>query len=148
MFLKAWGTSQQVSHSHWWCSATSGTSTSPCTSSLGNPIKEKLDEMVASEVFTPVTEPKKWVSSMFVVVTPKKLRICFDLEQSHLLRAIPDAHSGGSCDPTFTSKEVLMVSGRNVLILSLVTKPRSIQQLGGTDRTGCLFGICSVLEMW
>ena len=39
---------------------------------LRNHIKEKLDEMVASDVITPVTEPTEWVSSMLVIVKPKK----------------------------------------------------------------------------
>mgnify|MGYP000621617763 CR=1 FL=1 len=45
---------------------------------LRNQIKEKLDEMVASDVITPVTEPTEWVSSMLVIVKPNKLRLCLD----------------------------------------------------------------------
>ncbi|XP_067047046.1 uncharacterized protein [Acropora muricata] len=45
---------------------------------LRNQIKEKLYEMVASDVSTPVTEPTEWVSSMLVIVKPNKLRICLD----------------------------------------------------------------------
>jgi len=45
---------------------------------LRNHIKEKLDEMVASDVITPVIEPTEWVSSLLVVVKPSKLRICLD----------------------------------------------------------------------
>ena len=46
---------------------------------LRNQIKENLDEMVASDVITLVTEPTAWVSSMLFVVKPnKKLRICLD----------------------------------------------------------------------
>ena len=45
---------------------------------LRNQIKEKLDEMVASDVITPVTEPTEWVSSMLVIAKPNKLRICLD----------------------------------------------------------------------
>ena len=37
---------------------------------LRDQIKEKLDEMVASGILAPVTEPTEWVSSM--------LRICLD----------------------------------------------------------------------
>lgn len=76
---------------------------------LRNQIKEKLDEMVASDVITPLTEPTKLVSSMSVVVKPNKLCTCLDprdLNKAILLRALPNAHSGGSRDPTFTSKEV------------------------------------------
>ena len=45
---------------------------------LRNQIKEKLDEMVASDVITPVTRPTEWVASMLVIVKPNKLRICLD----------------------------------------------------------------------
>ena len=45
---------------------------------LQNQIKEKLDEMVASGILAPVTEPTEWVSSMLVIVKPNKLRICLD----------------------------------------------------------------------
>ena len=45
---------------------------------LRNQIKEKLDEMVASGILAPVTEPTEWVSSMLVIVKPNKLRICLD----------------------------------------------------------------------
>ena len=45
---------------------------------LRSQIKEKLDEMVASGVLAPVTEPTEWVSSMLVIVKPNKLRICLD----------------------------------------------------------------------
>ena len=57
---------------------------------LRNQIKEKLDEMVASDVSTPVTEPTEWVSSMLVIVKPKKLRICLD--PRHLNKAIRREH--------------------------------------------------------
>ena len=45
---------------------------------LRNQIREKLDEMLASDVITPVTEPTERISSMLVIVKPNKLRICFD----------------------------------------------------------------------
>lgn len=45
---------------------------------LRNQIKEKLDEMVASGILAPATEPTEWVSSMLVIVKPNKLRICLD----------------------------------------------------------------------
>ena len=45
---------------------------------LRNQIKEKLDEIVASGILAPVTEPSEWVSSMLVIVKPNKLRICLD----------------------------------------------------------------------
>lgn len=45
---------------------------------LRDQIKEKLDEMVASDILAPVTEPTEWVSSMLVIVKPNKLRICLD----------------------------------------------------------------------
>ena len=45
---------------------------------LRNQIKEKLDEMVASGILAPVTEPTEWVSSMLVIVKLNKLRICLD----------------------------------------------------------------------
>ena len=37
---------------------------------LRNQIKEKLDEMVASGILEPVTEPTEWVSSMLVIASP------------------------------------------------------------------------------
>ena len=46
--------------------------------SLREHIKAKLDEMVQQDIFTPVTEPTPWMSSMLVVVKPDKLRICID----------------------------------------------------------------------
>ena len=45
---------------------------------LQNQIKEKLDEMVASGILAPATEPTEWVSSMLVIVKPNKLHICLD----------------------------------------------------------------------
>lgn len=45
---------------------------------IRNQIKEKLDEMVASGILAPVTEPTEWVSSMLVIVKLNKLRICLD----------------------------------------------------------------------
>ena len=45
---------------------------------LRNQIKEKLDELVASGILAPVTEPSEWASSMLVIVKPNKLRICLD----------------------------------------------------------------------
>ena len=42
---------------------------------LRDQIKEKLDEMVASDVIAPVTEPTEWVSSMVVIVKPNKLHM-------------------------------------------------------------------------
>ena len=81
----------------------------PCTSGLGNQNKEKLSEMVASEIITPVTEPNRWVSSMFVVVKTKTLQGMLwpsRFEQSHLLGALPYTHDVESRHPTFTSKEV------------------------------------------
>lgn len=45
---------------------------------LRNQIKEKLDEMVASGILAPITEPTEWASSMLVIVKPNKLRICLD----------------------------------------------------------------------
>ena len=45
---------------------------------LRDQIKEKLDEMVASGILAPVTEPTEWVSSMLVIIKPNKLRICLD----------------------------------------------------------------------
>ena len=45
---------------------------------LRNQIKEKLDEMVASGILAPITEPTEWASSMLVIVKPNKVRICLD----------------------------------------------------------------------
>lgn len=57
---------------------------------LQNQIKEKLDEMVASGILAPVTEPTEWFSSMLVIVKPNKLRIC--LEPRDLNKAIRREH--------------------------------------------------------
>ena len=57
---------------------------------LRNQIQEKLDEMVASDVITPVNEPTEWVSSMLVIVKPNKLHIC--LEPRNLNKAIRREH--------------------------------------------------------
>lgn len=57
---------------------------------LRDHIKEKLDEMVASGILAPVTEPTEWVSSMLVIVKPNNLRICLD--PSDLNKAICREH--------------------------------------------------------
>ena len=54
-------------------------------------LKEKLDEMVADCVITPVTEATDWVSSMVVIHKPSgALRICMD--PKHFNRAIKREH--------------------------------------------------------
>lgn len=45
---------------------------------LRNQIKDKLDDLVASDILAPVTKPTAWVSSMLVVAKPNRLRICLD----------------------------------------------------------------------
>ena len=57
---------------------------------LRDQIKKKLNEMIASDVITPVTEPTEWVSSMLVIVKPNKLRIC--LHPRDLNKAIRREH--------------------------------------------------------
>ena len=41
-------------------------------------VKEKLDDMEGKGIIAKVTEPTEWISSMVVVKTPKKIRICLD----------------------------------------------------------------------
>ena len=57
---------------------------------LRDQIKEKLEQMVASGILAPVTEPTEWISSMLVIVKPNKLRICLDLRD--LKKAIRREH--------------------------------------------------------
>ena len=57
---------------------------------LRNQINEKLHEMVASDVITPVTEPNEWVASVLIVLKPKKLRVY--LEPRDLNKAILQEH--------------------------------------------------------
>lgn len=41
-------------------------------------VKDKLDELENKGIIAKVTEPTEWISSMVVVMTPKKIRICLD----------------------------------------------------------------------
>ena len=57
---------------------------------LRNQIKDKLDDMVASDVLAPDTAPTAWVSSILVFAKPNKLRIC--LAPRDLNKAICQEH--------------------------------------------------------
>lgn len=56
---------------------------------LRDRLKEELDKLVNEGIITLVTEPTKWVSSLFKVNKPEKLRICIDRQDLNkaLLRA-------------------------------------------------------------
>ena len=41
-------------------------------------VKEKLDDMEKKGIIQKITEPTEWISSMVVVTTAKKIRICLD----------------------------------------------------------------------
>ena len=41
-------------------------------------VKKKLDDLEDKGIITKETQPTEWISSMVVVTTPKKIRICLD----------------------------------------------------------------------
>lgn len=53
-------------------------------------VKEKIDQMTKAGILAKVTKPSDWISSMVVIKTPKKLRICLDPKD--LNKAIKRAH--------------------------------------------------------
>ncbi|KAK3756012.1 hypothetical protein QZH41_003623 [Actinostola sp. cb2023] len=45
---------------------------------LQDKVKDKLDDLETKGIIAKVSEPTEWISSMVVVTTPKKIRICLD----------------------------------------------------------------------
>lgn len=57
---------------------------------LREEVREKIDQMEAAGMISRVTDPSDWISSMVIVKTPKKLRICLD--PMDLNKAIKRSH--------------------------------------------------------
>lgn len=104
---------------------------------LRNQIKEKLDEMVASGILAPVTEPTEWVSSMLVIVKPNELRICASVESSTKCQQWRKSRPAFRKQRSSLSSMPRTAFGRNVYTLSLATRPPLTHRLGATDGIGC-----------